>query len=44
MRGIPHPGLVILDARGTIRAKLFREGYKARDGSAELLAAAAAIH
>ena len=42
-RGIPHPGTVLVDSSGTIRAKLFHAGYRARHASSEILEAAAAI-
>ena len=30
LRGIPHPGTVIVDQKGVIRAKLFVEDYRKR--------------
>lgn len=41
--GIPHPGTVIVDAQGVIRAKLFYDGYKKRHQAADILGAARAI-
>jgi len=37
--GIPHPGTFIIDQQGIIRAKIFRESYKERHSSAELIQA-----
>jgi peroxiredoxin len=42
-KGVPHPGIFILDWQGIIRAKLFRPGYAARPTSAELLEALKAV-
>lgn len=39
-RGIPYPGTFVIDKQGIVRAKLFREGYKLRHDTAELIAAA----
>ena len=41
--GIPHPGTVIVDREGVIRAKLFHGGYKVRHGTDDILAAVAAL-
>jgi len=41
--GVPHPVLFILDQKGTIRAKLARDGYRDRPESAEIIAAAKSI-
>ena len=41
--GIPHPVLFIVDQKGVIRAKLGREGYRARPESVEIIAAASAL-
>jgi len=41
--GIPHPGTLIVDAKGTIRAKLFHGGYKQRHDADDILKAAAAL-
>lgn len=38
--GLPHPGTVVVDSNGVIRAKLFREGYVKRHETEELIAAA----
>jgi peroxiredoxin Q/BCP len=38
--GLPHPGTLLIDSKGVIRAKLFREGYRERHATDELLAAA----
>ena len=38
--GLPHPGTVLVDRSGVIRAKLFKEGYVNRHTSDEILAAA----
>ena len=35
--GVPHPGFVIVGTDGTIKAKLFYDGYMPRHGVAELL-------
>ncbi len=40
MDGIPHPGTFLLDQDGVVRAKLFKEGYRARHTTDELLKAA----
>lgn len=37
--GIPHPTTFVIDSKGVIRAKLYREGYKERHPSAELIEA-----
>jgi peroxiredoxin len=42
-KGIPHPGTFVLDKDGVVRAKLFKEGYKERASTAELLEAAKAL-
>jgi peroxiredoxin Q/BCP len=39
-RGIPHPGFFLVDGSGTVRAKLFRDGYKARPPPEEIIEAA----
>ena len=36
-KGIPHPGVFILDRGGVIRAKLFIPGYKERHSSADII-------
>jgi peroxiredoxin len=38
-KGVPYPGVFILDGRGIIRAKLFNEGYKERAKSADVIRA-----
>jgi peroxiredoxin len=38
--GVPHPGTFLLDEKGVVRAKLFKEGYRARHTTDELLKAA----
>ncbi len=38
--GLPHPGTVLIDQSGVIRAKIFKEGYEARHTVDELIAAA----
>lgn len=38
--GIPYPGTILLDQTGTVRAKLFLEGYKDRHEPQELIKAA----
>ena len=37
--GLPHPGTVLVDRDGVIRAKLFKEGYRDRHTNEELLSA-----
>lgn len=39
-RGLPHPGTVLIDQKGIIRAKLFEDGYRKRHKPEELLAEA----
>lgn len=41
--GIPHPGIVIVDREGVIRAKLFHGGYKVRHGPDDIRAAVSAL-
>ena len=38
-RGIPHPGIVILDKDGILVGKLFFQGYKERHTAAQILEA-----
>jgi peroxiredoxin Q/BCP len=38
--GLPHPGTVLIDKEGVIRAKLFEEGYRTRHTIEELVSAA----
>ena len=40
IEGVPHPGTVLIDQDGVVRAKLGHEGYKERHGSKELIDAA----
>ena len=40
MKGVPHPGTFLLDASGTIRARLFYDGYKQRHATREIVDAA----
>ena len=37
--GIPYPGTVVVDQQGTIRAKLFLDGYKDRHATEALVKA-----
>ena len=41
--GVPHPVVFILDQKGTVRAKLARDGYRERPESAEIIAAVKSI-
>ena len=41
--GIPHPGTVIVDKAGVIRAKLFHEGVIKRHSADDILRAAEAV-
>ena len=43
MDGVPHPGTFLLDKTGTVRAKLFYEGYKRRHATDEIIQAAMAL-
>lgn len=38
-KGVPYPGIFILDREGTIRAKLFLPGYKERYKSTDIIQA-----
>ena len=38
--GLPHPGTILIDQDGTIRAKIFKEGYATRHTVNELISAA----
>jgi peroxiredoxin len=38
--GLPHPGTVLIDPSGVIRAKIFKEGYRVRHTVDELVEAA----
>jgi peroxiredoxin len=42
-RGIPHPGTFLVDEKGVIRAKLFKEGYRQRHTTEQLLEAAKSL-
>ena len=35
--GVPHPGTFLIDSKGTIRAKLFYDGYKKRHLAKDIL-------
>ncbi len=41
--GIPHPGTLVLDADGIIRAKLFLDGFRKRHDPEELLEVATVL-
>jgi peroxiredoxin len=36
-RGLPHPGTVLIDQKGVIRAKLFEDGFRKRHTPEELI-------
>jgi peroxiredoxin Q/BCP len=36
-RGLPHPGTIVVDGEGVIRAKIFRAGYRDRHPVEELI-------
>ncbi|MCH7687164.1 MAG: peroxiredoxin family protein [Planctomycetes bacterium] len=38
--GLPHPGTVLIDQSGIIRAKIFKTGYRDRHSNDELISAA----
>ncbi len=38
--GVPYPGTFIVDSKGVIRAKIFRDGYRDRHSSDALIKAA----
>lgn len=42
-RSLPHPGTLIIDGDGTVRAKLFNEGYRKRHTTEDLLDALKAL-
>ncbi len=42
-KGIPYPGTFVIDKEGVVRAKLFKDGFKDRAASAELIEAAKAV-
>ena len=37
--GVPHPGSILIDREGIVRAKLFQDGYKQRHTNEALLKA-----
>ena len=39
-KGLPHPGTFLIDQQRMVRAKLFREGYRERHPTVELVEAA----
>ena len=41
--GIPFPGFFVIDASGTIRAKLFERGYRDRSSIEDLIGAVEAL-
>jgi peroxiredoxin len=41
-KGVPYPGTFVIDKDGVVRAKLFKDGYKERCTTAELIEAAKA--
>lgn len=41
--GLPHPGTVVIDKSGIIRGKIFREGYRDRHPTDELVELANSI-
>ena len=41
--GLPHPGTVLIDQSGVIRAKIFKDGYRARHTVDELITAAESL-
>jgi len=40
---LPHPGVLIIGTDGVVDEKLFKEGYRARTGNAEILAAVKSV-
>ena len=42
-KGLPHPGTLIIDQQGIVRAKLFEDGYKKRHTTDDLFEAAQKI-
>ena len=42
-QGISYPGIIILDKEGTIRAKLFFEGYRERHSATDIAKAVSEI-
>ncbi len=43
IKGIPYPGTFILDEKGIVRAKIFRDGYRDRHSPEELIKAVKSI-
>jgi peroxiredoxin Q/BCP len=43
VEGIAYPGTMLVDMDGVIRAKLFRDGYKERHSTDDLIKAAKSI-
>ena len=41
--GVPYPGTMILDKKGTIRAKLFYDGHRHRHAAADIVKAVGEI-
>jgi peroxiredoxin Q/BCP len=42
-KGLPHPGTIIIDQQGVVRAKLLEEGYAKRHTTDDLFEAAKGI-
>jgi peroxiredoxin len=42
-KGVPYPGTFVIDKDGVVRAKLFKDGYKERHTTAELIDAAKTV-
>lgn len=36
-KGLPHPGTIVVDKTGAVKAKIFREGYRERHPVQELI-------
>jgi peroxiredoxin Q/BCP len=36
-KGLPHPGTIIVDKTGAVKAKIFREGHRDRHPAQELI-------
>lgn len=41
--GLPHPGTVVIDQRGIVRGKIFRDGYRERHPTEELVELATSL-
>lgn len=41
--GLPHPGTIVVDRSGVVRAKLFKPGYQVRHKNEELLETVASL-